>query len=540
MKFGAVPVAEALGATAVHSIRTGDLVLKKGTLIRAEEIAALQAAGVKEIVVSRLEPGDVSEDEAAADIAAALKGDGARLDRAFTGRCNLFAERAGVLVVDRDAIDRLNRVDEAVTAATLSAFKPVVEGEMIATVKIIPFAVAASARDKAVAEASRAKPVIRVAPYTIRRVGIVSTLLPGLAPKVIDKTLKITEARIAPSGAKIVAEKRVPHEQEALARAISEVRAAGAELVIVFGASAIADRRDVIPMAVETAGGEIEHFGMPVDPGNLMLVGRIAGEPVIGAPGCARSPKENGFDWVLMRLLAGLPVTREDITGMGVGGLLMEIVTRPQPRTEPQPEKGKRIAALVLAAGRSTRMGAVNKLIAEIGGKPLVRIAAEQALASKATPVIVVTGHEKEKVEAALTGLPVRFAHNRDYAEGLGSSLKSGIAAVPKEADGVIVCLGDMPQVDARLIDKLLAAFDPEKGALVVVPSIDGRRGNPVVWARRFFPDLMAVLGDIGARHLIGSNAEAVVEVPVAGQGALTDVDTPESLSAVKAEIERA
>jgi molybdenum cofactor cytidylyltransferase len=540
MKFGAVPVAEALGATAVHSIRTGSLVLKKGTLIRAEEIAALQAAGVKEIVVSRLEPGDVSEDEAAADIAAALKGDGVRLDRAFTGRCNLFADRAGVLVVDRDAIDRLNRVDEAVTAATLAAYKPVVEGEMIATVKIIPFAVAAAARDKALAEASRAKPVIRVAPYTIKKVGIVSTLLPGLAPKVIDKTLKITEARIAPAGATIVAEKRVPHDQAALAKAIAEVRAAGAELVIVFGASAIADRRDVIPMAIETAGGEIEHFGMPVDPGNLMLVGRIDGEPIVGAPGCARSPKENGFDWILMRLLAGLAVTRSDITGMGVGGLLMEIVTRPQPRTEPQPEKGKRIAAIVLAAGRSTRMGAINKLIAEIGGKPLVRIAAEQALASHAAPVIVVTGHEREKVEAALAGLPVRFAHNAGYAEGLGSSLRAGIAAVPKEADGVIVCLGDMPQVDAQLIDKLLAAFDPEKGALVVVPSIGGRRGNPVVWARRFFADLMTVQGDIGARHLISSYPEAVVEVPVAGDAALTDVDTPESLSAVKAEIERA
>jgi len=544
MKFGAVPVGEALGATAVHSIRQGDLVLKKGTLIRAEEIAALNAAGVKEIVVARLEPGDVSEDAAAADIAAAIGGDNVRLDRAFTGRCNLFAAQAGVLVVDRDAIDRLNRVDEAVTVATLAAYKPVVEGEMIATVKIIPFGVAGSARDKALAEASRVKPVIRVAPYAITKVGIVSTLLPGLSPKVIDKTLKITEARIAPAGARIVAEKRVPHEQAALTKAIDEVRKAGAELVIVFGASAIADRRDVIPMAVEMAGGEIEHFGMPVDPGNLMLVGRIDGQPVVGAPGCARSPKENGFDWILMRLLAGLPVTRADITGMGVGGLLMEIVTRPQPRAERDERKGprteQRVAAVVLAAGRSTRMGAVNKLIAEIGGKPLVRIAAEQALASHASPVIVVTGHQREKVEAALEDLPVRIVHNADFAEGLGSSLKTGIAAVPAEADGAIVCLGDMPQVDTALIDKLIGAFDPEKGALVVTPTIAGRRGNPVVWSRRFFPDLMAVQGDIGARNLIGSYAEAVVEVPVTGDGALIDVDTPESLSAVKAEIERA
>src|SRR5476649_1833578 len=164
MKFGPVAPSDALGATAVHSIRQGDLVLKKGTLIGPKEVAALEAAGVKEIVVARLEPGDVSEDQAAADIAAAVAGDGVRTDRAFTGRCNLFAEAAGVLVVEKDGIDRLNRVDEAVTLATLSAYKPVVEGEMIATVKIIPFALAGAARDKAVAEAAKAKPVIRIAP----------------------------------------------------------------------------------------------------------------------------------------------------------------------------------------------------------------------------------------------------------------------------------------------------------------------------------------------------------------------------------------
>jgi len=540
MKFGAVPVADALGATAVHSIRQGDFVLKKGTLIGPAEVSALKAAGVKEITVARLDPGDVSEDQAAADIAASVGGEGACADRAFTGRCNLFAERAGVLVVEKDAIDSLNRIDEAITVATLPAYKPVVEGEMIATVKIIPFAVTGSARDQAVAVAAKAKPVVRVAAYKVRKVGIVSTLLPGLSPKVIEKTLKITVARIAPAGATVVAERRVPHETLALTRAIDDVLKSGAELVIVFGASAIADRRDVIPAAVEAAGGKVEHFGMPVDPGNLMLIGNVRGQAVLGAPGCARSPKENGFDWVLMRLLANLPVTRADITGMGVGGLLMEIVTRPQPREERAPETGRRVAAVVLAAGRSTRMGAVNKMLAEIGGKPLVRIAAEQAVASHAKPVIVVSGHEREKVEAALKGLPVRLVHNSDYAEGLGTSLKAGIAAVPADADAAIVCLGDMPQVDAALINRLIAGLDPERGALVVVPTIDGRRGNPVVWSRRFFHDLMSIQGDIGARHLIGSYAEAVVEVPVAGEAALTDVDTPESLLAVKAEIERA
>jgi molybdenum cofactor cytidylyltransferase len=540
MKFGAVPVGEAEGGIAVHSIRQAGVVLKKGTVVGKPEIAALKSAGIAEIVVARLEPGDVTEDAAAADIAAAVAGEGVHVDRSFTGRANLFAESAGVLVVDKAAIDRLNLIDEAITFATLSAFKPVVAGEMIATVKIIPFAVAGRQRDAALAVARAAAPLIRVAPYRIRKIGVVSTTLPGLAGKVIDKTLKVTAERLAPAGAAIVAERRVPHEQGALAKALEEVLREGAELIIVFGASAIADRRDVIPAAVEAIGGKIEHFGMPVDPGNLLLLADARGRPVLGAPGCARSPKENGFDWILMRLLAGLAVPREAITGLGVGGLLMEIVTRPQPRDEPVAPGQRRIAAVVLAAGRSTRMGGPNKLVAEIGGKPLVRIAAEQALASRADPVIVVTGHQRERVEAALAGLPVRVVHNPDFAQGLGTSLRAGIAAVPAEADGVVVCLGDMPQVDAVLIDRLIAAFDPERGALAVMPTMEGRRGNPVLWSRRFFPELMAIEGDVGARHLIERYSEAVVEVPVAGKAALIDIDTPEALVGVKAEIEGA
>src|SRR6202008_4656713 len=190
-------------------------------------------------------------------------------------------------------------VDEAITFATLQAFKPVVEGEMLATVKLIPFGVEGKLRDAAVAVAG--KDALRIAPYTIRKVGVVSTLLPGLSPKVIEKTLRVTAERLAPAGGRIIFGRRRPQEQQALSAAVKDMLALGAELVIVFGASAIADRRDVIPAAITGIGGAIEHFGMPVDPGNLLLVGSASGVPVLGAPGCARSPVENGFDWVLMR-----------------------------------------------------------------------------------------------------------------------------------------------------------------------------------------------------------------------------------------------
>jgi molybdenum cofactor cytidylyltransferase len=520
---------EAIGGVTVHTLRQGPLVLKKGTTIGHAEVEALTRAGVMEIVVVRLEEGDVSEDVAAADIARAVASDGLHVERAFTGRANLFAARAGVLVVDRAKVDRINGVDEAITFATLAAFKPVVEGEMVATVKLIPFGVEAKLRDAAVLAASGG--ALRIAPYVIRRVGIVSTLLPGLAPKVVEKTLRVTAERLAPSGAVIIAERRVPHEEAALAASIRELLGLGAELVIVFGASAIADRRDVIPAAISSIGGDIEHFGMPVDPGNLLLIGNAGGVPVLGAPGCARSPVENGFDWVLMRLLAGLKVTRAELTGMGVGGLLMEIVTRPQPRENPVADGNRNVAAIILAAGRSTRMGGPNKLLAELNGKPLVRIVTEQALASKANGVIVVTGHQAGLVEKALAGLKVTFVHNPDFAEGLASSVKSGVSAVRDDADGAVICLGDMPLISADLIDRLIEAFAPDRGSLIAVPVSDNRRGNPVLWSRRFFNELMTLDGDIGARHLIAKHSEAVAEVPVEGRGAFLDIDTPQALA---------
>ncbi len=539
MKFGSVPVAEAEGGIAVHSIRKAGMVLKKGTLIGPSEVAALRAADVGEIVVARLEPGDVSEDQAAAEIAAAVAGEGVRVDRAFTGRANLFAEEPGVLVVDKTAIDCLNLIDEAVTFATLPAFKPVVAGEMIATVKIIPFAVAGAVRDATRRGRARKAPLIRVAPYRIRKVGVVSTVLPGLATKVIEKTLTVTAERLKPAGAAIVAERRVAHEQAAIAKAIEEVLREGAELVLVFGASAIADRRDVIPAAVAAVGGTVEHFGMPVDPGNLLLMGQVRGKPVLGAPGCARSPKENGFDWVLMRLLAGVPVPRETIAAMGVGGLLMEIVTRPQPRDEPV-VTGHNIAAIVLAAGRSTRMGGPNKLLAEIGGRPLVRIAVEQALASRAKPVIVVTGHERERVEAALKGLPVQFVHNPDFAvraRRLRAHRHCGGAGRGRWSDRVPRrhaagrCRADRP-ADRGLRARARRARggadhrrQARQSGAVVAALLPGPDGDRRRCRRAQSHQPLRRGGGRGAGD---------------GKGALVDVDTPEALRGVKAEIEGA
>lgn len=527
MRFGPVPLAEAAGALLAHTQRLTGRVLKKGHRLSAEDAEALREAGHTTVTVARLADDDVHEDDAAATLAAKVGGAGVRVAEADTGRANLFAERDGLVAVDAAAVNALNAVDPALTLATLAAYKRVDAGRMVGTVKVIPFAVRRASLDTALTHVPR--PILSVAPWRVKEVAAVSTMLPTLKDSVVAKTIRTFEGRLAGTGATVTHEQSVAHEPAALAKALDEALD-DAEMIVVFGASAVIDAEDVIPDAIRRAGGKVTRFGMPVDPGNLLVLGEIEGRPVIGAPGCARSPKENGFDWVLDRLLAGLEITNADIAGMGVGGLLMETAARPHPR------RGRtrhgRTAAVVLAAGRSSRMGA-NKLVAEVEGAPMVRHVAEAALASRADMTVVVTGHEPERVGDALEGLDLSFAHNPRYADGLSTSLRAGLGALPDDVEAALILLGDMPLVTAADCNKVLDGL-AAPDTLVAIATANGARGNPVAWSRRLFPELMATEGDAGGRALLSRYADNVTMVEIGAAGGL-DADTPEALDAVRA-----
>ncbi len=536
MIFGDMAPGEAEGAILAHSIKVGPATFKKGRILSAADVTALIAAGITHIVATRLEASDVPEDEAAAELARALTAPGLRVGEPFTGRANLFAETNGVLTYDPARLDAINLIDEALTVATLAPYETVAARQMIATVKVIPFAAPRAALDKAVALAQARGPLLTLHPFRAHRAALVATRLPGTKESVLDKTHAILARRLEAMGSTLAREIRVAHDEAAIAAAVREALSEGHSPILVFGASAITDRRDVVPAGIAVAGGEIVHFGMPVDPGNLMLLAHKDDVPVLGLPGCARSPKLNGFDWVLARLLAGLDVTREDVMRMGAGGLLKEIATRPQPRdgnekSLPEKPSAPRIAALVLAAGKSSRMGAANKLLAEVEGKPMVARVVDAALASDARPVIVVTGHQQQDVRAALAGREVQFVHNPDYADGLSTSLRAGLAALPANTDAALVCLGDMPDVSAAHIGRLAAAFDPEEGRTICVPTFAGKQGNPVLWGADWFAEMQNLKGDVGAKHLIGEHADAVCEVPMPDEATLRDIDTPEEMA---------
>ena len=542
MKFARMRVSEAEGALLAHSIRTNEGTFKKGRTLSRDDTLVLEHAGVENVVAARLGTHDVAEDLAATKVADAAKGNGVRLNAAFTGRCNLYAEDSGLVVIDRERINQINLLDESLTIATLAHCDVVVPKQMVATVKVIPFSAPEQAVEAASELARKPGPLVRIARYTKKKVGLILTSLPGTKPSVLKNTIKTVSMRVRAVGSDLSITEIVDHNEVSICAAIEACLKNGCELILISGASAIVDRRDVVPLGLVSAGGTIDHFGMPVDPGNLLLLGHLGGgenkTPVIGLPGCARSPKLNGFDWVLERLAADMDVTPHDIMLMGTGGLLKEISSRPQPRDDigsvtEQLRREPSVAAILLAAGQSRRMGSINKLLVEIDGLSMIRRSMEAILASKAGPIIVVTGHEADRVCKELEPYDVTFVQNTEYAEGLSGSLASGINVLPEKTDGALICLGDMPEVAAAHLDKLIAAFDPLEGRSICVPTSNGKRGNPVLWDARFFSEMANVSGDVGARHLIGEYSELVCEVEIGHGGILLDIDTPQALQSV-------
>ena len=336
MRFGPVPLPDAAGAILAHSVQLPKGRLRKGRVLSAEDLAVIAAAGLSHVTVARLDPGDVEENEAARRLAHALVPDpgaaGLEVQDAFTGRVNIRATRAGVVEIDVVAVEALNAVDPMVTLATVPRWQRAWPGMMVGTVKIIAYGIANDALTQAEAAARAA---LSVRPVALKSAGLIVTEVPGSPVSPDDKGIRAVAGRLEALGIALETVRIVAHETQAITEALADLPGA---LRLILTASATSDIHDVAPAAVVAAGGAITRFGMPVDPGNLLFLGQIGDSPVIGLPGCARSPALNGADWVLERVACGVEVRAADISAMGVGGLLKEIPTRPQPRAARNPD----------------------------------------------------------------------------------------------------------------------------------------------------------------------------------------------------------
>lgn len=535
MRFGRVPVSATLeGAILAHTHRLPNGgAIKKGRRLASADVTRLETAGVRDVTVAVLESDDVHEDEAAARVARLLADATLLTTEAHTGRVNLLATTPGLVEIDRTVIDAINAVSEEVTVATVEPYTVAPAKVMVATIKVIPFAVNEAvlvAIERAVAHRRGA---IRIRPFRNRPVGLILSQLPGMSTALLRKASEVQRARVTALGSTIARELRCDHDAQSVAHAIQSLSEEGCDPILILGASAIVDRRDVIPEALERSGGEVVHLGMPVDPGNLLMYGHYDDAVVLGLPGCARSLNPSGFDFVLQRVLADLPVESSVIQSLGVGGLLKEIAGRPQPRSmKKKKDVAPRVAGVILAAGMSRRMGKDNKLLFEVEGVPLVRRVAQAFVRSKVEPVLVVVGHESEKIRDALSDLNVRCIENPDYADGMSTSLRVGISHL-QDVDAAVVGLADMPWIRENHVDALLDAYDPGGESTICVPMYGRKRGNPVLWAASHFPQLQALEGDVGGKVLLERFPASICYVAVSDPGVNVDVDTPEALASL-------
>ncbi|MCX7167343.1 MAG: molybdopterin-binding/glycosyltransferase family 2 protein [Rhodocyclales bacterium] len=537
MIFGKFPLAECEGLLLAHSLRLPDRIMKKGRRLTAADLQALGAAGIMQVNGARLDADDFDENAAAGAVAVALGGPGIAARAPHAGRCNIFAAERGLVAVDADIINRINRLDESVTVATLPPLSAVRGGAVVATVKIIPLAVSRALVEACLGEAGQAGQgaALRLLPFQPQRAALIVTEQPNDPQRNYTAAVTSSRRRLEDLGSHLGLVQRCAHRRAAVTAALQEALAAGCSLILISGTTVPKDRADTVPAGIVAAGGEIIHFGMPVEPGNMLLLACIGAVPVIILPGCARSRRSNGLDWVLQRMLAGLPMATGEIMAMGVGGLIRSPLEAgdDENASEPEPVRapvGRRVAALVLAAGSGRRMGGGNKLLQPVGGVPMLRRVANAALASRCTSVVVVTGFAAEEVQSCLAGLEVHFAHNAEHLTGMASSLRCGLAALAPDVDAVVVLLGDMPCIHGGHIDRLIAAFDPQRPK-IVVPMKDGRRGNPIIWPRSFFAEMQTVEGDVGARDLLRRHADQIEAVAFDDDAIFADVDTSAALA---------
>ena len=527
MWFGKLPVEQCQGCVLAHSVKVAGKRIAKGTLLNDELIRQLADSGISHPVVARPGANDINENEAASLLAAAAikESVGVRTDKAHTGRMNIYASCDGLLSYRTDAVVAANSISEDITLSVLSPDQWVLTGRMIASAKIIPYAV--DRDDLNNAAKLLGDTALRVIKARQGNAVLIQTTLPSLKATTLDKTKTVTAQRLQSRSMTLSQEFRCDHTPQALVECLEKSVALAPDLILIVGASAISDRKDVLPDAVVQSGGTVQRVGIPVDPGNLLMLAQHGSTQILGLPGCARSPKHNGFDLLLDRMVCDLPVTDQWLNSLCVGGLLDEVHSRPQPRVADGGEQ--KIAALILAAGSSRRAGSVNKLLHEYNGKSMLCSVVESVQASAVSASVLVTGHQADEVEKAVQQYGIETRYCASYASGMAHSIATGISALQKH-DAVLVCLGDMPHISSEVINQIISAGEGSIIDKIFIPVCEGQRGNPVMIGRSFFDALLQNEGDIGARYLIQQYPEKITEVEISSDSVLRDYDTSEAL----------
>lgn len=522
MKFGEYPIDKCIGHVLAHSLKLGDFRLSKGTVVSSKHVEILCKLGQQLLTVSILEEDDLAEDDAAERIGSKFKSSNIHVTTPVAGRVNLIADCDGVLLIKKEDIAAFNDVDETITIATLARYARVQKGMLLATIKIIPYGVTKKNLDRALQCVSNN--TIEVSPFEPALCDIILTETDGFKQSLLKKGEAVLTERLRPLKLSVQSTQTVSHDAVNIAQAMAKCQT---DKIFVLGASATSDREDVIPSAIIHSGGKITRFGMPVDPGNLLLLAEHGSRKIIGMPGCVRAPALNGADWVLERLAANVEISSLDIAKMGVGGLLKEISQRPLPRATPK-NRSQGIVAIVLAAGASSRMGNDDKLFKHIDGQTLLRRSIAQVKSANINKCLVVVRKITKEHHDALEGLEdIQFVEASDASLGMSASMRAGVLAAGPNAKAYLICLADMPDITDKHIDKIIKAHDPDIDRNIVRPKTSsGKYGHPVLFDGKYYEDMTSIEGDTGAKSVVQNAKDQVYDIEM-DEAITIDLDTP-------------
>ena len=531
MKIESLAPQKSIGSVLAQTYNLPGKTVSKGTLITKEIVAYFRTGNVQIILCAVPEEGDIHEDEAAEAISSAIDKNHIYAEKASTGRVNFKSQSLCLVRYERDLIKEVNLVDESIAFSIVEHNQLLAKNDLIATLKIIPFFTQKKYVDQVISILAKNE-LFKTHSLNKKEVSLIQTSFEWQKKSIFKATSNVTRNRLEALDCSLNEEKLICHDYEVLRSEIKSCIESGIDILLLSGASAIIDRSDYIPKAILSEGGEIIQYGLAVDPGNLLLVAKIGKTTIIGMPGCARSPKLNGFDWVLQLLMADIPVVKEELAEMGAGGLLMEIASRPLPRALAKSvnKREKKIMGVILAAGNSTRMGKDNKLLKNIDGVPLIRNIALEITKSDLDSCSIVLGYQSDKVADVIKDLNINLILNPLWKEGQASSLKAALNSLTSSYSDLLIMLGDLPGIKSGHINRIIEEHlsSENRSSKITIPSFKGETGNPVIWGKSFFHDLSNLEGDVGGRVLFSQHPAAINLIEMDDPSVVTDTDTPE------------
>ena len=526
--------AETLGDILAHSIFLKVGRIRKGKIISQEDINLMLQDGIENIYVGEFDNDDLDENYASKKIAEAICVDGVTRSPTYSGKTNITSKYDGLIEIDKEKVFELNRLSTNIAVSTLNNHDIVYNGDHILSVKIISYAINKADLEKIINFLNTNK-IIQLKPFKSLKFGVIYTESVNEKKNIIEKTKKSIKSRVSDYNSTIMDEIIVKHDIEAIKLALEKQLTMDIDCLLFFLSSSVADVSDILPSIISEFGGKITSYGMPLDPGNLTLSGYINNHKILVAAGSARSDALNGLDWHLNSLHAGIEIDQDIIDSLGVGGLLKDIdfAVRRKRISKNINTKKANIAAIVLSAGESKRMGEDNKLLLKVNGKTIIANYIENISKSNVSEILVVTGHQSDLIQGELEKYDVNFIYNPDYKDGMSTSLRAGINALSTNIDAAMICLPDMPLIGIYEINKLIDYYNPKIGNEICIATSNEQRGNPVLWDKKYFNELSDIKGDKGGRHLLSQYEEKSVEVNL-GEAVSFDVDTKSSYNSLK------